>query len=755
MQFQTKKPKAFLTASGGLRLWLFLIFLSLLAAKPAQAQIDREFWFVAPDLAQTHGDRPILLRMASFDSVATVVISQPANPSFVPIVTRLAPNTSVSVDLTPWTDLIENKPTGAPANKGLLVTATAEISAYYDIANSLNGDMFSLKGKNGLGLAFHVPFQNAWNSNYVAATINIVATSDDTRVTIIPSKDMKGHKAGEAFDVVLNRGQTYACESVNLTAAGHLGGTLVKADKPIALTTHDDSVNPGAGGCRDTAGDQLIPDSKAGQDFIVLKGYLDVPDEFYVLAAHDNTFVTVDGLVVDTLAAGESYRHRLSNPTAYVLTSQPAQLFQISGFGCEVGGAIIPTITCSGSRVVSITRATSQFLSVNIVAPTAITGAFTFNGRTDVITAARFQAVPGTAGTWSYARIELPVSVFAVGSAAGIRNSSGRFQLGFIHGDRTSTCRFAYFSAFSEKDLAIIMSPTGYACQGGNISLKASCSASNQFVWRGPNGFSASGASINFTNVEPQLSGWYHATTVGATCMEQTDSVYLKVQGRKVVRETLSFCTGSSLLLPKGRVVLKGGEYRDTLRYPSGCDSLIRIYQVQELAVPRLRVAKSNDVTCAMGRVLLQASGAASYQWWPEAGLSNPLVANQEVRPVASTWYRVTGTGSNGCTASDSILVHTNLSYAGAGNLVPSAFTPNGDGHNDCFGVRHWGLVQDFSLRIFNRWGELLFQTRDVSQCWDGRFQGKLQPSEVYVYIIKGRTACGEVSRTGTVVLLK
>lgn len=758
MQTFYKKLRAFVPATGaGRKFWthLFLLLCSFCSAYRAHAQIDREFWFVAPDLAQSHGDRPILLRMASFDSGATVVISQPANPSFAPIVTHLTPNTSVSVNLTPWTEQVENKPTGAPANKGLLIQATAPISAYYDIANSLNGDMFSLKGKNALGLAFHVPFQNAWNSNYIGSTINIVATQNDTRVTIIPSKDLKDHKAGEPFDVVLQRGQTYACEAASLAAAGHLDGTLVKADKPIAVTTHDDSMNPGSGGCRDTAGDQLIPDSKAGQDFIVLKGFLDVPDAFYVLAIHNNTLVTVDGRVVDTLDAGQSYRHRLSDPTAYVVASKPVHLFQVSGFGCEVGGAIIPTITCSGSKEVNITRATSQFLSVNIVVPTAITGSFTFNGRSDVITAAHFKPVPASGGAWSYARMELPVSLFAVGSAASIRNSAGKFQLGFIHGDRTSTCRFAYFSAFSERDLLLEMSPTGAACQGGTITLKASSNATQKFVWQGPNGFRASGATIQFSNVQTRLSGWYYASTVGASCMEQTDSVYVKVQGRSVVKQALSFCAGSQLELPNGRLVKKGGEYRDTLRYPSGCDSLVRISQVRELPVPVLSVQKSNDITCEMGRVQLRATGAASYQWWPETGLSNARIANPDARPKANTWYRVTGTAPNGCTTTDSVLVELSLSYAGTGNGVPTAFTPNGDGRNDCFGVRHWGWVENFSLRVFNRWGTVIFETKDVGGCWDGRFESRLQPSEVYVYVIKGRTACGDVSRTGTVVLLK
>jgi len=87
--------------------------------------------------------------------------------------------------------------------------------------------------------------------------------------------------------------------------------------------------------------------------------------------------------------------------------------------------------------------------------------------------------------------------------------------------------------------------------------------------------------------------------------------------------------------------------------------------------------------------------------------------------------------------------------------VVPNAFTPNGDGRNDCFGIQRWGKTEIEQFSIYNRWGQLVFQTKDPGRCWDGYFAGKLQNSGVYIYIIKARTVCGEVTRKGTLTLIR
>ena len=87
--------------------------------------------------------------------------------------------------------------------------------------------------------------------------------------------------------------------------------------------------------------------------------------------------------------------------------------------------------------------------------------------------------------------------------------------------------------------------------------------------------------------------------------------------------------------------------------------------------------------------------------------------------------------------------------------VVPNAFTPNGDGKNDCFGIRKWGNVQIEEFSVFNRWGERIFTTKNPSQCWDGTYKGKLQDAGGYAYVIKAKSFCGDLKRTGMVLLIR
>ena len=88
--------------------------------------------------------------------------------------------------------------------------------------------------------------------------------------------------------------------------------------------------------------------------------------------------------------------------------------------------------------------------------------------------------------------------------------------------------------------------------------------------------------------------------------------------------------------------------------------------------------------------------------------------------------------------------------------LIPNAFTPDNNGLNDCFGVKNWPATLNFALSIYNRWGQLVFQTTSVTACWNGEYNGKPQPGGAYVYIINANTTqCGKRTIKGTVVLIR
>ncbi len=95
--------------------------------------------------------------------------------------------------------------------------------------------------------------------------------------------------------------------------------------------------------------------------------------------------------------------------------------------------------------------------------------------------------------------------------------------------------------------------------------------------------------------------------------------------------------------------------------------------------------------------------------------------------------------------------------YASCYLAVPTAFSPNGDGRNDVFRVLNAVKAEDLELTVYNRWGQLLFRTKDWKQGWDGRIKGELQPPAAYVWLLRyrDRDTKKQVTQKGTVMLVR
>lgn len=87
---------------------------------------------------------------------------------------------------------------------------------------------------------------------------------------------------------------------------------------------------------------------------------------------------------------------------------------------------------------------------------------------------------------------------------------------------------------------------------------------------------------------------------------------------------------------------------------------------------------------------------------------------------------------------------------------VPSAFTPDGDGINDLAFVKGWGINKLLVFRIFNRWGEIVFESTDIHQGWDGTYKGQPQNLESYVYYAEVEYYDGQKeSKTGSITIIR
>lgn len=170
--------------------------------------------------------------------------------------------------------------------------------------------------------------------------------------------------------------------------------------------------------------------------------------------------------------------------------------------------------------------------------------------------------------------------------------------------------------------------------------------------------------------------------------------------------------------------------------------------------MPPLIVDAGNDTNAIKGRPhQLLGSGGINYVWSPARPLNNPFIAKPLATLFNDTYFTVTVTDAIGCTASDAVFIKV---YDGPNYYIPNAFTPNGDGLNDVFRPVPVGIQETEYFRAFDRYGQLLFETKKWMDGWDGTFKGKKAPGGTYVWMIKGIDKNGRVvEMQGTVILIR
>jgi gliding motility-associated-like protein len=152
-------------------------------------------------------------------------------------------------------------------------------------------------------------------------------------------------------------------------------------------------------------------------------------------------------------------------------------------------------------------------------------------------------------------------------------------------------------------------------------------------------------------------------------------------------------------------------------------------------------------------------SGFTSYLW-------NTGETEQLITAEVEDWYSVMIESLYGCTGEDSVYVQFVTAPPppppppeeppGEMILLPNAFTPDGDGLNDVFkAIGQPDKLTSFSMKVFNRWGQMVFESNDITHGWDGTYQGKPAPAGTYVFRIEYSIAGYDFDTKGTVVLVR
>lgn len=179
--------------------------------------------------------------------------------------------------------------------------------------------------------------------------------------------------------------------------------------------------------------------------------------------------------------------------------------------------------------------------------------------------------------------------------------------------------------------------------------------------------------------------------------------------------------------------------------------------QVTVFVQPPVPAFAGNDTIAVTGTPhTLKGSGGVQYLWSVTNGnatINNPNAAMPQAILNSNSLFALKVTDIAGCIGYDTVYVQI---YDDARYYVPNSFTPNGDGLNDVFRAVPSGISRTEWFRVFNRYGEVVFETNQWLKGWDGTFKGKLQPTGTYIWAVKGYNSKGApVEMKGTVNLIQ
>jgi len=190
-------------------------------------------------------------------------------------------------------------------------------------------------------------------------------------------------------------------------------------------------------------------------------------------------------------------------------------------------------------------------------------------------------------------------------------------------------------------------------------------------------------------------------------------------------------------------------------RCPNLLDSIKKIITIVQprnsIVYPRIDAVKGVPIQ------LNSYGGGVQYNWTPITGLDktniqNPIGLYLPTHPNKID-YHIRITDSLGCNVTDKQEVWL---FADADIFVPTAFTPNGDTHNDVIKPLYVNIARLQTFKIFDRWGKVVFETSDMSKSWDGTLNGNNLPLETYSWIVSAITNNGkEVTRKGNITLIR
>lgn len=314
-----------------------------------------------------------------------------------------------------------------------------------------------------------------------------------------------------------------------------------------------------------------------------------------------------------------------------------------------------------------------------------------------------------------------------------------------------------------------------YLCMGDTVALTILTKEKCEYLWRPSNSLSSDTAKTVLAFPEETTKYYVKATNIHQCTW--LDSFIIPVQKpiKPYAKGPVRICKGKFIDL-----YAEGGLYylwkppyniNDTLsRTPQVFPDSFFTYtavisndcftdsikvDVYVDSIPKVDLGKDTNIYRGQEIILNAKTEVDQVEWFPKSELStNPYLKEISVSPKDTTLYFVEATDGRGCIGRDSVYVFV---YGKNVLLIPTGFTPNGDGINDEFKiVKHLNIRSITYFKVFNRWGEKVFSTTDINSGWNGTIDGDKSPAGVYVWYVEAFTYDNErIVQSGSVTLIR
>ncbi len=299
-------------------------------------------------------------------------------------------------------------------------------------------------------------------------------------------------------------------------------------------------------------------------------------------------------------------------------------------------------------------------------------------------------------------------------------------------------------------------------CQGTGKTLLATGAAT--YVWSPSIGLSCTNCANPVAM--PDSIRIYTVTGTSAQGCVNTDAIIVSVKYPFVMSNSPgdSLCKGSSMQISATGAYtytwspatglnnanisapvaspLVSTTYRVIGKDDKNCFSDTAFIPIRVFDIPTVDAGpdKTINVSQSIDLVPVISTDVISVIWSPTGSIFRSDYPAITVKPKVTTTYDVEVKNSGGCSSRDNVTVYVICN--GSNVFIPNTFSPNGDGSNDLFYPRGKGLFSIKTARVFNRWGEVVyeksdFMPNDASAGWDGTFKGKKLNVDVYIYTIE------------------